>query len=129
MNNVFFVAAPQTVSSDVGVSNSLSSGQRLYYEFVFATNGITLRLDVTNGTIICYASDLIQNPNEEEGYVWMITISTYTDVFLDPGSLNRPAGSFLYVTLEGSETTNNFNLNSTTGDRRCKICSRGWYYA
>ena len=111
------------------MSNSLISGERLYYEFAFATNGVTLRLNVTTGTIICYASDLIQRPNEEQGYVWMVTISAYLDVFLDPGSLNRPAGSSLYITLEGSQTSNNFNLNSSTGDRRCKIRSWGWYYA
>ena len=117
-----FNAVPQTLSSDVEVSSSLSSGQRLYYKFAFATNGITLRLNVTTGTIICYASDLIQNPNEQQGYVWKITSSTYIDVFLDPTSLNRPAGSFVYVALEGSGTTNNFRLNSSTGDRRRKTC-------
>jgi receptor-type tyrosine-protein phosphatase Q len=110
--------APLALSSDSGVSDSLGAGERTYYEFDFVANGVTLQLTVTSGTLICYASDLIQNPNEEHGYVWKVTISDYIDVFLDPDSLTRTAGSTLYVGLEGVDMSNDYTLNSTTGDRR-----------
>ena len=100
------------------MSDSLGAGERTYYEFAFDASGVTLRLTVTSGTLICYASDLTQNPNEEQGYVWKVTSSDYINVFLDPDSLTRAAGSSLYVALEGVDTSNNFSLNSTTGDRR-----------
>ena len=108
------------MSSNTGVSDSLGNGRRLYYEFVFDATGVTLRLNITTGTIVCYASDLVQNPNEEQGYVWKVTSSSYIDVFLDPSSLTRATGSSLYVALEGADTSNTFSLNSTTGDRRRK---------
>ena len=44
--------------------------------------------------------------------------SDYIDVFLDPDSLTRTAGSTLYVAMEGVDTTNSYTFNSTTGDRR-----------
>ena len=113
--------APLALTSDTGVSDSLGAGERTYYEFDFDANGVTLRLTVTSGTLICYASDLIQNPNEEQGYVWKVTTSGYIDVFLDPDSLTRIAGSTLYVALEGADLSNNYTFNSTTGDRRGKI--------
>lgn len=103
------------------VSNSLGSYQRLFYQLVFATNGITIRLTVTSGTIICYASDLTQNPTAEQGYVWTVTTSGYVDIFLDPSTLNRNAGSSLYIALEGSSaSTNTYTFSSSTGDRRRK---------
>jgi hypothetical protein len=110
--------APLALTSDTGVSDSLDAGERTYYEFDFDSSGVTLRLTVSSGTLICYASDLTQNPNEEQGYVWKVTSSDYIDVFLDPDSLTRPAGSTLYVALEGVDTTNSYTFNSTTGDRR-----------
>ena len=118
--NFYHYTAPQALSPDVGVSDSLGAGERTYYEFVFDSDGVTLRLSVTTGTIVCYASDLNQNPNEEQGYVWKVTSNDYIDVFLDPATLTRTAGSTLYVALEGADTSNNFSLNSTTGDRRSK---------
>ena len=117
---MYIHAAPHVLSSDTGVSDTLSANERTYYEFEFSSNGITLRLSVTSGTIICYASDLIQNPNEQQGYVWKVTATDYIDVFLDPDSLTRTVGSTLYVGLEGADLSNNFSLNSTTGDRRRK---------
>ena len=122
LNNIIrlflIYAAPQALTPDTGVSDSLGAGERTYYEFAFDTDGVTLRLSVTTGTLICYASDLIQNPNEEQGYVWKVTTTNYVDVFLDPDALSCRAGSTLYVGLEGVDNSNTFSLNSTTGDRR-----------
>lgn len=115
------LTAPQVVSFDVDVSNSLGAYQRLFYQLVFATNGITIRLTVTSGTVICYASDVTQNPTADQGYVWTVTTSGYVDIFLDPSTLNRNAGSSLYIALEGSSaSTNTFTFSSSTGDRRRK---------
>ena len=115
---LYVITAPLALASDTGISGSLGAGERTYYEFDFDSDGVTLRLTVTFGTIICYASDIIQNPNEDQGYVWKVTVSNYQDVFLNPDSLNRTTGPTLYVALEGVNTSNDFTLNSTTGDRR-----------
>ena len=102
------------------MSSSLTYGQRKYYQYGFSSSGLTIRLTVSSGYVICYASDLIQNPNDDQGYVWRVTSSGYIDVFLDPTSLNRPAGTTLYVALEGSSSSSSFTLSATSGDRRCK---------
>lgn len=116
---VFHIAA-QHVALDVNVSSSLTNGQILYYQYGFSSSGLTIRLTISSGYVICYASDLIQNPNDDQGYVWRVTSSGFIDTFLDPSSLNRPAGTTLYVALEGSASSSSFTLGVTSGDRRCK---------
>lgn len=66
--------------------------------------------------MICYASDRIESPNEDRGYDWKIETDRYADVFLDPASLGRPAGSSVYVSLQGVQATNTFTLDTTFGD-------------
>ena len=43
------------------------------------------------------------------------------EVFLDPNSLDRDVGEYVYIGLEGGSSVNNFSLNSTSGDRRSKL--------
>lgn len=56
-----------------------------------------------------------RNP-DSSNYIWQLFISEYGDSYIDPSSLERPAGAVLYVAIEGDGTTNNFTLNSTIGD-------------
>ena len=62
----------------------------------------------------------MQNPNEEQGYEWKVVTNGTVEVYLDPNSLGREAGFYIYIGLEGGSTVNNFSLNSTAGDRRSK---------
>lgn len=66
---------------------------------------------------MCYASDRYQNPNEEL-YDWTIAVTAYDDIFIDPNSLGRIPGSYMHVSLVGVQTSNQYTLNSATGDRR-----------
>ena len=44
------------------------------------------------------------------------------EVFLDPNSLDRDVGDYVFIGLEGGSSANNsFSLNSTSGDRRSKL--------
>ena len=93
----------------------ISQGQFGYYSIPFLNGGVTIRVEVFSGRVWCYASDMDRNP-DSSNYIWRLFISEYGDSYIDPSSLERPAGAVLYVAIEGDDTTNNFTLNSTTGD-------------
>ena len=97
------------------VSDSIDSSQFRYYIFPFLAEGVTIRVEVFRGGVWCYASDTNRNPNSGN-YIWRLFISEYDDTYIDPTSLGRAAGPYLFIAIEGSNPTNDFSLNSTTGD-------------
>ena len=97
------------------VYDSISSGQFRYYIFPFLTGGVTVRVEVFRGGVWCYASDTNRNPNSGN-YIWRLFISSYNDSYIDPTSLEMTAGDFLFIAIEGIDPTNDFTLNSTSGD-------------
>lgn len=111
---------PQVV--DVDVTGSVSQGEVQYYRYDFTQTGLTVRLSISNGYILCYISDTNQNPNSRQGYDWIVTATSYSDIFIDPLLLGREAGDFLYVAIEGGQPgSNSFSLNATNGDRRGSV--------
>jgi len=110
---------PAQVTLDVGVNDTVSQGEVKYYRYLFSENGLTIRLDVGSGYVTCYASDTNQNPNSRQGYDWIVTVTGYSDVFIDPLLLGRQAGEYMYIAIEGGlPGSNSFLLNTTDGDRR-----------
>ena len=109
---------PERYEVDEEILGSLQSNELEYYELEFPSGGITFTLIVDVGYITCYASDNVQNPNEEQGYEWKVETNSSVEVFLDPASLDRGVGMYVYIGLEGGYSINNFSLNSTSGDRR-----------
>ena len=113
---------------DVGigdvVSDSIGSGQFRFYILPFLTAGVTVRVEVFRGGVWCYASDTNCNPNSGD-YIWRLFISDYNDSYIDPTSLGRTVGSFLFIAIEGTGSTNDFALNSTINDTSIssKSCS------
>ena len=97
------------------VRGNLQQGRSVIYFLPFPTSGVTVRVEAITGTVRCYASDTSQRPNSLD-YVWTLTISDYDDVFIDPSTLGRTPGSTLYITLEGTNTNNNYTLNTTYGN-------------
>ena len=72
-------------------------------------------MEVFRGGVWCYGSDTNRNPNSRD-YIWRLFISEYSDAYIDPSSLSRAAGAFLYIAIQGMDHNNDFTLNSTTGD-------------
>ena len=97
------------------ISDSIGSGQFRFYIFPFLSGGVTVRVEVFRGGVWCYASDTNRNPSSRD-YIWRLFISEYDDSFIDPSSLDRTAGSLLFIAIEGTQATNSFTLNTTTGD-------------
>ena len=119
--NHFLLTVPESYDVAEEIMGSLQSNELKYFELEFPSYGITFTLTVDAGFITFYISDTVQNPNEEQGYDWKVETNSSAEVFLDPDSLNREPGTYVYIGLEGGSSINNFSLNSTSGDRRSKL--------
>ena len=117
---------PCLVPFDVSVGSSTSSSllyqELVYYRFSYTSTGLTLVLDIDYGSVICYTSDTLQNPNRQHGYTARVEASYYNDSYIDPSVFQSAVGGYLYIGIEGSANVSNntFSLNSTTGDYSTK---------
>ena len=115
-------SVPFVTSIGSPTSSSLLHRELVYYRFSYPSTGLTLVLDVGYGSVICYTSDTLQNPNSEHGYTALVEASYYNDSYIDPSIFQGAIGGYLYVGIEGSSSVSNntFTLNSTTGDLATK---------
>ena len=97
------------------IYDSIGGGGSRYYIFPFLSGGVTVRVEVFRGGVWCYASDTNRNPSSVD-YIWRLYITEYNDSFIDPTSLGGTAGTFLFIAIEGIDTSNDFKLNSTSGN-------------
>ena len=120
---------PTSVSLNTPVTGTANSGEVKYYNFPFHSSGITLRLDVFQGSFIAYASDMTDAPNTQRGYVWQIQTSSYNDLFFNPSSLGRRPGNTAYIAVEGRNSFNSFSVGAvsenmtTTGQTLSHVCT------
>ena len=112
---------PTPLDAAVVVTTSVGAGEREFFRFPFPMDGLTIQLTADTGRVVCYVSDRIRNPTNTQGYDWRIETDNYSDVYIDPELLNHDAGQYIYAAVEGIETSNNFTLNSTEGDRQGMI--------
>lgn len=75
-------------------------------------------LDVLNGSVICYASDSIQNPNNQNRFAFRVEASNYNDTYIGPSMAQGALNGYIFIGVEGrSNASNNaFRLNSSAGD-------------
>ena len=99
-------------------SGSVAASVLEYFQFPFPDNGLTVILNISLGSVICYASDQVQNPNERQTYIWLVQTNSYADLFIDPLLLGRAAGDSIFIGIEGVGSANNFMINNTAGDKR-----------
>jgi hypothetical protein len=105
------------------VDTSVGEDETTYIEVPYDSDeGVTIKINVTNGTVTVYASDQTTTPNEAF-YDWMIETGGYSDVFLDPDAVNRTIGDTVYVAIEGQEPDNDFTFVSEEGNTTVGLCS------
>ena len=109
---------PATPRAGEVQTGSLVQGERLFYQLNFPSSGLTIQLRAVSGRVVCYASDRLTNPTGTQGYDWRVETDDYVDTYIDPVLLGRTPGLYIYISIEGLQTSNNFSLNSTVGDRR-----------
>ena len=93
-------------------SSTLTSGQSVYYNLPYPSEGITVTITVTSGTVVCYAS-LVNRQPHASNYTWTIQASSRTvDLFLDPQAVSSIPRSRVFVSVRGISSTNAFSLTS-----------------
>lgn len=106
-----------TVQSEVYLSEELSNGGGIFYALPFLEDGVTLKVNVTSGSVLIIASVGDHHPSSESSD-WMFTVVDSVQVFFHRNDLQRSYdGAVLYVALYGINNTNLFEINilPTTG--------------
>ena len=103
------------MESEAVIGGTILQGRVKFYSSPFYSNGTTLKLTVTTGTINCYASDRFRNPNQYE-YDWTVEVRDYWEIYIDPLMLSRPAESILYVSFLGLNVSNTYQVNISSGN-------------
>ena len=101
---------------------TLNSGVIRYYEVAFPSDGVTVTLDVIQGSVTLYASDNIWNANAQD-YDWRVTADTssgFIEAFFNSSNLNRQARSIVFLAIVGGQSTSTYIMNNAVGDIRTK---------
>ena len=94
--------------------STLEQNQTAYFQYTLPEEGLTLRLEVETGLIVCFASNRIENPNEAL-YDFRVETNSSADVYISLDDLQGNS-SIIYISIEGRSGRNNFTLNTTSGD-------------
>ena len=114
--------------SDAGqvISSQLGQGQVSFFQFSLPEEGMTLKIDITSGSVNIYGSNKIRNPNKAF-HDFQLT-SRRREIFIHTGFFQRsnsPISSrqvhnitniTVFVSIEGQNAVNTFTLNTTIGD-------------
>lgn len=89
-----------------------------FYSLPFLQDGVTLKVNVTVGSILISASVDKRNLTSDNGY-WVFNISNYEEIFLHRNDLQQfYDGPVVFVAVHGqNETNSTFDITilSTTG--------------
>ena len=107
---MIFELSPALNLGDV-TSISLTSSQRVYYSLPYPSEGITITLTVTSGTVNCYASLINRRPHASN-YTWTLRTSGTNDLYLDPETVTTIPRSRVFVSFQGASSSNVFSFTS-----------------
>ena len=94
--------------------STLEQNQTAFFQYTLPEEGLTLKLVVETGLIVCFASNRIENPNEAL-YDFRVETSSSADVYISLDNLQGNS-STIHISIEGQSGINNFTLNTTSGD-------------
>lgn len=116
-----FLTVPFVGTLGVSVTGTLVYKEVVYYQFPFPNAGLTFVLEISEGSVICYASNSLQNPGRKYGYTWRVVADSYNDSYVDPSTIQGTIGSYIYIGIDGRNVSNNsFTLTATAGDTSTK---------
>ena len=104
------------VHTNETVNTTVSKDEQAFIRLTYDPDqGLTIKMNVTNGTVKMYVSDQITTPNEAF-YDWMAETSECLDIYLDPNELNRTAGDSVHIVIQGVDMHNEFLFISEYGN-------------
>lgn len=118
------------------VKSNFGRGDRVRYQYTIRESGVIIRLCVTEGRVILYASVNLPNPNRALNSFTLDPNTAHSvqceDVFVSPEVISRrprqqsvkkrqvPTSEdndiILYVTIEGIDDSSSFTLETPTGN-------------
>ena len=95
----------------------MSQDEEKYFNYPLPSSdvGITINVDVTNGSAILYASTVVETPNEALHDVKVET-DGFEDAYIDPNHLSPSSGNQLYVAVIGTSVSNSLSVSANAGD-------------
>ena len=100
------------------IVEQIDNGSYIFYSLPFLQDGVTLKVNVTTGSVLISASVDERNPTSGTGR-WIFDIDGYEEVFLHRNDLQQSYdGPVMFVAVYGqNKTTNTFEITilPTTG--------------
>ena len=100
------------------MSDIIDQGQAKYINYPLPANdeGITIVLNVSNGSAVVYASTVLSTPNEAF-YDVKIESSQFEDVYIDPNNITNPdTANKVYIAIIGQGVSNMIQISASQGD-------------
>ena len=101
---------------DYTISDQIYRAETKYFNFAFLTNsGITIFLNVTNGSAVLYTSSVISTPNKGF-YDFTMTTNDFANGYLTSANLSNQSTDTIYVAVEGIDESNSVHVHASLGD-------------
>ena len=95
----YFIASPDLTIGE-NITGVLQERETQYLNYpIPESGGITLQVNVHQGTIVLYASSVIQTPNEAFHDIKIVT-NSYEDVFINQSNLSDPKQVLFLLLLQ-----------------------------
>ena len=99
--------------------HTVGAGVTRYYQLTFPAEGVSVSLDMTQGSATLYASDNIWNANAQN-HDWTFQATSYAELFMNPSTLGRTVRPLLFLAVVGGQSTSTFILSNAVGDTTTK---------
>lgn len=98
------------------ISTNVGEDEQVFIQLPYdSVEGLTIKMNVTNGTVRMFVSDQIATPNEAF-YEWTGETNGCLDIFLNPDQLNRTVGISVHIVIQGVDTHNDLQFISENGN-------------
>ena len=119
------IIAPAISAIGQAITSTLEQNEASYIQLGLPVDGMTFRLDVSQGSVVMYGSNKIQNPNEafydfklsnNQPEIFVTDKTFFSSITKRQILTNNTDDITIYITIEGQSESNNFTLNTTIGD-------------
>lgn len=109
----------------------IGESQVSFFEFELPNEGMTISLRRQTGRMMLYASSKVQNPSsafyeyriQNEGEVYIDPYRLFFNKFQKRETTGIVLNTTLYVSVEGGDTSNKFQIRTSLGNTiNCKCC-------
>ena len=100
------------------MSDTIDQSETKYVNYPLPANdeGITIVLNVSNGSAVVYASTVVSTPNEAFHDV-KIESSQFEDAYIDPNNITNPdTANTIYIAIIGLGVSNVIQVSASQGD-------------